>query len=108
MDTRFPTLKSIDGLPERVLVIAPHPDDEVLGCGGVLALHAMRGDRVRVVVLTDGAAGGDAEAREAETRAAATVLGLEQVEFLGLEDGGLECDPDLVMRLSELLIEDDV
>jgi len=107
LDIRFPPLKSIDDLPDRVLVIAPHPDDEVLGCGGVLALHAQRGDRVRVVVLTDGAAGGDAEAREAETRAAATVLGLQEVEFMGLADGGLECDPDLVQRLSELLIDDD-
>ena len=40
-----------------ILVLAPHPDDETLGPGGSLALHAARGDRVRVVFCTDGGAG---------------------------------------------------
>jgi len=38
----------------RVLVVAPHPDDEVLGCGGVMARHAAAGDEVHVVVVTRG------------------------------------------------------
>ena len=38
----------------RVLVLAAHPDDEVLGMGGTIAVHTDRGDEVRVVVLTDG------------------------------------------------------
>jgi LmbE family N-acetylglucosaminyl deacetylase len=38
----------------NVLVVTAHPDDEVLGMGGTLALHARRGDDVRVVCLTDG------------------------------------------------------
>lgn len=37
-----------------VLVVAAHPDDEVLGCGGTLALHAERGDRVEVLILGEG------------------------------------------------------
>lgn len=36
----------------RVLVIAPHPDDEVLGCGGTMAKHAIRGDEVYLCVVT--------------------------------------------------------
>lgn len=39
---------------DRVLVVAPHPDDETLGCGGTLALHARGGDSVTVLVVTDG------------------------------------------------------
>ena len=48
----------------RVLVFAAHPDDEVLGMGGTIALHAERGDDVRIVVVTDGSSTqypGDAE-----------------------------------------------
>src|SRR5438105_15586989 len=42
------------GAGDRVMVIAPHPDDEVIATGGVLALAASRGARVRVVYVTDG------------------------------------------------------
>lgn len=38
----------------NVLVIATHADDEVLGCGGVMARHADRGDKVHVAVVTRG------------------------------------------------------
>src|SRR5208283_1519588 len=43
---------------ESVLVLAPHMDDEVIGCGGTLAKHAARGASITVAFLTDGAAGG--------------------------------------------------
>ena len=38
----------------RTLVLAPHPDDETIGCGGLLALLAQAGQPVRVVLVTDG------------------------------------------------------
>ena len=38
----------------RVLVLAAHPDDEVLGMGGTIAVHTDAGDDVRIVVVTDG------------------------------------------------------
>src|SRR5207249_11788886 len=41
--------------PRRVLAIAAHPDDELLGCGGTLALHARAGDEVTAVIGCDGA-----------------------------------------------------
>jgi LmbE family N-acetylglucosaminyl deacetylase/GT2 family glycosyltransferase len=95
-----------NGLPNRVLVIAPHADDEVFGCGGMLCFHADRGDQVRVVVLTDGAAGdpdgteADIQAaREAESRAAGEALGVTDHRFLGLPDGGLADVADLQARL---------
>ncbi|GEM_PF-495154 len=106
MSTRFPPLSTIDDLPRRVLVFAPHPDDEVLGCGGAIALHAQRGDRVRVIVVTDGSAGGDPGVRAAESRTAAEVLGVEQWTQLELVDGALERAPDLVELLQRELLED--
>ena len=39
----------------RVLVVAAHPDDEVLGCGGTIARHADAGDQVQVLIVVEGA-----------------------------------------------------
>jgi N-acetylglucosamine malate deacetylase 1 len=77
----------------NVLAIAPHPDDESIGCGGALALHAARGDRVSVVFLTSGEVGlkhvERSEAwrvREAEAARAAEVLGIASIHFLRCPD----------------------
>jgi LmbE family N-acetylglucosaminyl deacetylase len=79
-----------------ILVIAPHPDDESIGCGGTLRLHATRGDCVRVVFLTSGEQGlptlPSDEARrirEREAENAAAVLGLSGVTFLRRPDGSV-------------------
>src|SRR5437763_11246305 len=105
---------------ERLLVLAPHPDDEVIGCGGLVALHLREGRRVRVVVATDGAAAGDARQREAESRAALASLGAAEVEFLRLPDRALadaesggfaaalrELRPDLIAVPSPIEIHPD-
>jgi len=83
----------------RVLVIAAHPDDEVLGMGGTIAAHTGRGDAVRVVVVTDGSSTqypGDAEIRsrkEGEALRAATELGVEDYVHLDLPDMRLDTLP---------------
>ena len=63
-----------DWSDRTILVLAPHPDDEVLGCGGLLAQSHRMGWRSHVVVVSDGGLGGDPATREAESRAAADVL----------------------------------
>jgi LmbE family N-acetylglucosaminyl deacetylase len=77
----------------NVLVIAPHPDDEAIGCGGSICLHATRGDRVTAVFLTSGELGlkhlpceEARRVREREAEAAAAVLGLAGLTFLRLPD----------------------
>jgi LmbE family N-acetylglucosaminyl deacetylase len=75
---------------ERLLVLAPHPDDEVIGCGGLVALHLRERRQVSVVVVTDGAAGGDAAGREEESRRGLAHLGEgASIEFLRFPDRGL-------------------
>ena len=85
----------------RILVLAPHPDDEAIGCGGTLLHHARQRDQVHVVFLTSGEKGGhgrsEAETirvREAEARAAAKILGVRKIEFWHLPDGAVR--PTLV------------
>jgi LmbE family N-acetylglucosaminyl deacetylase len=94
------------GLPARaVLVLAPHPDDEVFGCGGAISRHVDAGHPVHVVVLTDGALYGDAIARQHESTAAAKVLGYGTPEFWNYPDRGLPCDDALVQRTVEKIAQ---
>ena len=89
-------------LPARAaLVLAPHPDDEVFGCGGAIASHVALGQPVCVVVLTDGALYGDALLRQHESCAAAAVLGYGLPEFWAYPDRGLVYSEALVQRLVE-------
>jgi len=94
---------------QRALVVAPHPDDETLGCGGMMAEKRLLGGQVSVVFLTDGREGGarapedkdpgrsrrQAEAlvelRQEEAIRAAAVLGLGQKDlyFMKGHDGRL-------------------
>jgi len=82
-----------------VLVLAPHPDDEIFGCGGAIAQHVAQGSAVHVVVLTAGDAGGSAAVRADESRAAAGVLGCAEPEFWGQPDRHLAASADLTQRL---------
>ncbi len=87
-----------------VLVLAPHPDDEVFGCGGLLATRASSGAEIHVVVVTDGCAQGEPATRRLESLAAARELGLDEPEFWAFRDRGLEAsDPDLRERITDTL-----
>lgn len=101
----------------KVLVLAPHSDDEIIGPGGTLLLHRRLADPVHIVVLTDGVRG-DAtselpahhyrELREQESRRAAARLGAG-IEFWGFPDGTRACEQDLgvlVPRLEQALLRE--
>jgi LmbE family N-acetylglucosaminyl deacetylase len=90
---------------ERLLVLAPHPDDEVIGCGGLVALHLREGRKVHVVVATDGAQAGDAAQRESESRAALALLGDVTIEFLRFPDRKLSGERELDVRIAAILRE---
>lgn len=82
----------------RILVIAPHPDDEVLGCGGTIARYAAAGGEVYIAIITKGwaplfPAAQVAQVRS-EARAAAELLGATQVHFVDLPVTQLHLMPE--------------
>lgn len=115
--------EALDLRGERLLVLAPHPDDEVIGVGGVVARHLRDGRRVHVVIATDGAEAGSGD-REAESRRGLALLGEPfELTFLRFADRHLaenvdalrdrliaivrETRPDLILVPSPIEIHPD-
>lgn len=101
-----------DSEVEQILVVTAHPDDVDFGAGGTVARWTDAGIEVAYCLVTDGDAGGFdrsvpradiPEIRRAEQRAAAKVLGVEDVRFLGYHDGRLELTLDLRRDISRVI-----
>jgi LmbE family N-acetylglucosaminyl deacetylase len=97
---------------ERVVVVAPHMDDEVIGCGGALARHVACGAAVTIVFLTDGRRGGGSghpdaadlvATRKRESQLALHELGIAKTLYLDGEDGRLAESAGLHTRLRAVL-----
>ena len=107
-----------------VLVLAPHMDDEVIGCGGTIRKHVMAGAQATVVYMTDGRRGGPqfvgagrdhrqeieapsalVERRKAEAQCGARILGIHETMFLDRADGELEADEPTVEALRRILLQ---
>lgn len=118
-----PPAAILETLPGRkVLVFAPHMDDETIGCGGTLRKMADAGSDISVLFMTDGRKG-DADlktmapeargAREAalvlirkeEARRAAALLGVGSLFFLDVEDGSLQSTPAIREKVRQILHE---
>lgn len=89
------------------LVFAPHADDESFGMGGTLAKAAAKGIQTHLVIMTDGALGGDQEnlvtIRQQEACQAADVLGMEEPVFLGYRDRQLHLSTDAVNQVTDTI-----
>lgn len=97
---------------KKILVLSPHPDDEAIGCGGVISKHVAAGDRVHTIFLTSGERGGHGMppdqtrvTREAEARAAAEILGYGTPEFWRVPNGKLRAAGRLVGQLAQTIRE---
>jgi LmbE family N-acetylglucosaminyl deacetylase len=102
----------MDGFPRptgRILVIAPHPDDEVLGCGGTMARLAEMGSGVEVAIVTEGKPPrydrNGVEKLRAEAAAAHKLLGVRATHYLELPAAELDGIPhtDLNAALGALI-----
>jgi len=98
----------------KILIVAAHPDDEVLGCGGTIARHADAGDQVQVLIVAEGATSRQKQrdrnqaTSELSTLAqaaqqAGAILGAQGVELLDLPDNRLDSLDrlDLIKQIDE-------
>jgi LmbE family N-acetylglucosaminyl deacetylase len=85
----------------KILVIATHPDDEVLGCGGVIARHVAANDDVHVLVVTRGISEifpvHQVEETRRELQLAHSILGVKHVTFLDFPAPKLDTVPEYVL-----------
>jgi LmbE family N-acetylglucosaminyl deacetylase len=94
----------------KVLVLAPHPDDELIGCGGTLRKHCLAGDEVVCLYLTSGESSSGfshldqrtrRELRENEVRKGASIIGIEKLIFLQQKDGKLQLSEEVVSAVTK-------
>lgn len=94
---------------KKILVVAAHPDDELLGCGATIAKHVKKGDRVRSVIMCEGETmrSQDGAVKRSATNDAARILGVEAVECVGLPDQHLDTLPivDVITPIEDIVNE---
>jgi len=97
---------------QSILVVAAHPDDEVLGCGGTMAAHAARGDEVHIAILAQGltsrgaASQAEFERLHAAAAQAQTILGASTLALFDFPDNRMDTVALLdVVKVVEGLIE---
>ncbi|MEX0739230.1 MAG: PIG-L family deacetylase [Pseudohongiella sp.] len=104
------------GLPPGPwLIFAPHADDETFGMGGALRLAADQGIATHVIVITDGALGGESvdaaqaaalvQTRQQELNAACALLGVSDIDTWDQPDRGLVLAPALIERIASQIAD---
>jgi len=97
----------------EILVLSPHPDDDVIACGGTLIKHYEVGDHITSVYLTDGRKG-DPDfsnedelvlVRKEEAKKAAKIIGIHELIFFDNRDQELTSSSKTVKELSQLLLD---
>jgi|LWDU01.1.fsa_nt_gi N-acetylglucosamine malate deacetylase 1 len=101
-------------MSKQILVVAAHPDDEVLGCAGTIARHVSDGDKVYVVFMSDGVTSrtgvesNEVEVRKQAAKDASNILGIVQPpRFLGFPDNRMDTVAllDIVQTLEQVINE---
>ena len=99
---------------QTILVLAAHPDDEVLGCGGTIANFCMAGSDVHAAFFSDGIAARSneieitkVEARKFAAKKACNLLGVKSTTFFSFPDNAMDSIPliDLVTKIEALILK---
>ncbi len=100
----FSTLQSTD----RLLLVIPHPDDEVLGSGGLLQRAVAAGADVRILMITSGNKWGKQALRRREVKRAVAVCGIpaKKIIFSELNDGLLHREQAQIRKQLQLILKD--
>lgn len=114
MESLLMPYSAVECIPaQSVLVFAPHPDDEVFGCGGAILRHREAGVPVQVIVISDGAYGAKdevtrgelAKTREQESQQAARILKCTPPIFWNYKDRGISYCEELIDRIKAAILE---
>ena len=99
----------------NILIVAAHPDDEVLGCGGAIARYTEENDKVHIIFMADGVSSrgseklnnGEREERKQAAFSACGVLGVKNLHFLDFPDNRMDTLPllDIIQPLERLIDE---
>jgi len=114
MESQFIPYTATTHLPEgNVLILAPHPDDEVFGCAGAIMQHVAQGHDVKVIIVTDGQAAMPptevdnqayyVEMRKQESRKAQAILGYQDLAFWDIPDRKLVCNEEMIQRVIDFI-----
>lgn len=96
-------------MKKKVLVIAAHPDDEILGCGGTLIKHIENGDEVWAIILCEGESMRNQSSSQKDNSAkkASMIIGMNEPIMIGLPDQHLDTLPivDIISPINKIVDE---
>ena len=86
---------------QKILVVAAHPDDEILGCGGAIVRHTLNGDEVHIIIMAEGITSRDSarnidfrndelETLHKRTRQASEIMGVKSVKLYNFPDNRMD------------------
>lgn len=94
-------------LPEGTsLIFSPHPDDETFGLGGTISKMTKQGQRVIVVLMTDGSKAGSATIRKKEFKSATDMLGVTRTYDLNFIDKEIQTDSESINKICKIILKE--